>query len=501
MNKVISFELKKIVSRPAIYVLAFCLAVLLTLSAICYKPIEKSKVYNKLDGNTVSVINNDFNTNYKPSYDSKLSNLLNMASEISENTSTSVKASIDNLYSQFNTLTTNYIDNFANNATVSISTKQEKVNEIFASVNSLRDLTLNTLGDEDNSYYKALITKKDYIKLIASFDHLEIEINNVLEKTNATNTDYQNLARKFSSDLVEDVKSALSNIAYPDYSNVIKKYLIDGNYYNVSIERLDIVVRKINKILDKVAENSKYDESKKLVSQYNDLFNEYRLIIEMYETALNAELNISCLNSVVDTKRDDLKYLKSKSIYKETESFTRVKYYIEHDKNEYDFASSLSFDYASNNKANGYDYTYFALSIFSILIIAFAIMMASHTIAGENKEGTLRFTAIRPVGRTSLYFGKFFAIAIMTLILLIFSAIACIVVGGFSFGLSSTNLLTIINATNIVVMHPSLAIIIYVASIYLQILVYISIAMLISLIFKSDLFAVISTMLIYTINL
>ena len=501
MNKVISFELKKLVSRPAIYILALCLAILLTVSAVMYKPIEEKKVYNTLDGNTVSAINTDFKNNYQSDYDLMVAENLNLANIINSKNATEFKNEIDVAYTGFLNTSNDYVNNYAFNATVSDAKKTEQLANIQTKLINLKNVVISMLGDENNSYFKALITKKNYTSLISNFDKINIAINQVLTNENRTSINHQNLAQKLAGELSNNLKKSIDTITYPNYSNIVKKYLIDGNYYVVTVERQEIIMRQIAEILTTVSTNPLLEQSKKLINQYNDLFNEYRLVSQMYVDAFTTELNIVCLESITDTERDNIKYFKDSTIYKEKEHFTRLKFYIEHDKTEYDYATNLSFDYASNDKANGFDYSYFALSIFSVLVMAFAIMLASHTIAGESREGNLRFTAIRPVTRTSLFFGKFFAIAIISLILLIFSSIATIIVGGFSFGLSSHNLLTIINASQVVVMHPSLALIIFVASTYLQILVYVSIAMLISLICKSDLFAVISTILLYLVNL
>jgi len=501
MNKVISFELKKLVSRPGIYILALCLAILLTVSVIIYDPIEEKKVYNTLDGTTISAINNDFNNNYKNDYDLMISDSLSMADEINQIPYLTYKSEIDSAYNLFLFSCEDYINNYAYNATASDSQKIEKVETIKLNNETLQNLVLSTLGNEENNYFKALITKSNYASLIKNFDQINNSLTQLINQVDRTASHHQSFAQKLNSEYIDNLKSSIDTIVYPNYTKEISKYLIDGNYYNVTIERQEIVLRKMDEILVKVEINPHNEENKKLIKEYNDLFNEYRLLTEMYVKALQTELNIICLNSVIDTSRDKLKYFKDTNLYTETENFTRIKYYIEHDKNEYDYASTLSFDYASNEKTNGFDYSYFALSIFGVLLVAFAIMLASHTIAGETKEGSLRFTAIRPVSRTSLYFGKFFAIAIITLILLVFSSIATIIVGGFSYGLSSHNLLTIINASKVIVMHPSLALIIFVASMYLQILVYTSIAMLISLVCKSDLFALITTFIIYIVNL
>ena len=49
MNKIIGFELKKLVSKPGIYILAVLLAVLLCVSAFIYNPKEKEVEYKGFD--------------------------------------------------------------------------------------------------------------------------------------------------------------------------------------------------------------------------------------------------------------------------------------------------------------------------------------------------------------------------------------------------------------------------------------------------------------------
>ena len=77
------------------------------------------------------------------------------------------------------------------------------------------------------------------------------------------------------------------------------------------------------------------------------------------------------------------------------------------------------------------------MSLFTVAIIIFAIYLASHTISGEISNTTIRFTAIRPVKRSTLFIGKYFAITIMSLILLLFGTITSLIVGGILYGFNS----------------------------------------------------------------
>ena len=196
-----------------------------------------------------------------------------------------------------------------------------------------------------------------------------------------------------------------------------------------------------------------------------------------------------------------VKYIENVDCYKNKENLTKYTYYIETDTNDYSYANPLSFDFTSNEKTNAYDYTYYALSIFGVILIVFAITFASYSIAGETKEGTMRFVSIRPVSRSSLILGKFFSIAIISFVMLVFSAVASMVVSGFMFGMQSLPILSIVNASKVIILHPMVSLLAFVGAMYIKLLVYISIAMLFTSFLKSDLLALILTLLIYVVNM
>ena len=69
------------------------------------------------------------------------------------------------------------------------------------------------------------------------------------------------------------------------------------------------------------------------------------------------------------------------------------------------------------------------------------------------------------------------------------------------FGFNSHLILTIINTSDVLVLHPIAALSIYVLSIYLKLLVFVSLAMLLSACLKSDLLSLIIVMLVYLVSL
>ena len=499
MFKIIGFELKKIVSRPGIYILAVLLAVLLCVSAFIYNPKEKEIDYQTLDGATVIEVATDFNLVHKPMLDTSVNVLLTDAKAINNKSASDYEQEILTKLNNFLNTCTTYSD-IANSAGTTESSNNSNLQAIHnnigtGSLDVLYSTIKSYLGNTDNSYFKIAILNED-------FANMDTEITSLKSKITATinSKDYLSFANELTY-LSKNVKNLVNTIHYPDYSNVIEKFIESGNYYSVTIERQSVVLNKMSELTNNAKNDPDFNTNKIKVNEFNDLFNEYRILSNIYETLFKTTTNIALMESFDVDDVNKIRYLDNHNYYSQKELNTRYTYYIENDTNENLYASALSFDFTSNPKANGYDYTYFAMSIFSMVLIVFAVMLASHSIAGETKEGTMRFVAIRPVSRTSVILGKFVAIALITFIMMVFSGMVSFIVGGFVFGINSYNILSIINSSTVLVIHPMLSIVIYLASIYLQLLVYVSIAMMLTSFIKSDLFTFVITILIYIANM
>ncbi len=90
---------------------------------------------------------------------------------------------------------------------------------------------------------------------------------------------------------------------------------------------------------------------------------------------------------------------------------------------------------------------------------------------------------------------------ILSSILLVFSTIIAILVGGTIYSYSSLNILTIFNGSVATVLHPIAMILIFLLSTLLELIIYASIAMLIATLIKSDLFAVTIMLVLYLLNI
>lgn len=498
MFKVIGFELKKLVSRPGIYVLAVILAVLLSISGFIYSPTKQTVEYNKLDGETVTQSITDFNSNYKDSYAKIFSDSFNVAREVNENPNIKYQTEIKTLLNNFKQSALNYCDiansvgstDTVNNANLELmhnSSGTGTLDKLYAKVKEL-------IGNTNNKYFKIAITNKNF----ANLDSIVIQLKSKVKATHSSK-DYVVLANTLEAEMLK-IENLINKIYYPNYANSVKKFTQEGNYYLVTAERSEIVLTKLSQMNSLATQDEDYNTNKNNILEVNNLFNEYRHIVNIYKTLLSSSLDIVLMDCVGIDNIKDIKFLENTNYYSTKELNAEFKYYIEHDTNESMYASPLSFDFTSNSEITGYDYSYFTMSIFGVILIMFAVMFASYSIAGETKDGTMRFVAIRPVNRTSIIMGKFLAICIMSLILLIFSGLISFIVGGVVFGINANNILTVINSSTVLVVHPMVSLIIYLCSIYLQLLVYISIAMMLTSFLKSDLFAFVLTVLFFIVN-
>lgn len=499
MNKIIGFELKKLVSKPGIYILAVLLALLLTVSAFIYNPKEKELKYHKLDGSTVIEASTDFNSNYKPTLDASVNSILTYATEISNNSNEDLKQEIQTHLNHFINTCITYSD-IANSAGTTDNTNNLNLQEIHnnqetGSLDVLYSTIKLYLGNTENKYFKIAILKDDFANLDTEVALLISKINTIIQSK-----DYKTFAKELNS-IAPTIKNLVNSIHYPNYSNMVSKFEENGNYYSVTIERREVVLNKMNDLVNLAKEDSDFNTTTAKVNEFNDLFNEYRVIGEIFETLFLTSTNLTLMEDFGIENLTKIKFIQNTNYYAQKELNTKYTYYIENDTNENNYATPLSFDYTSNQKINGYDYTYFIISLFSVILIIFAVMFASYSIAGETKDGTMRFVAIRPISRTSIILGKFFAIALMSLILLTFGSLISFIVGGAVFGVTSNNILTIIDSTTVIVMNPAVSLLIFVGSIYLQLLVYISIAMMLTSFIKSDLLTFIITILVYILHM
>lgn len=497
MFKVISAELKKMVSKPGIYVLAILLAIILVLGVFIYNPTVYSTSNITLTGSTVmekyTYFIGEGSGSIKLQADSSITDASNKISSYTIDGKTQ-EENINNLYDTFVMYYNNYREAAYNDTPANVITTYR--NNLVNALNSLNTAITTGVNNSSAGAYTILTTRSNYDRYTSAYESVR-----TLFSTNTSNI--ADICQEYEDSYRNDFTSSIDALIYPTLSEeLIRDYTVneEGTKLHTELSRLNDINDSIQSIYNEVRDGTKDNESISVMQELEDLANLYMNTASTFTNLVNYELLSNAFSFVNTNDQLDLLYLENETQYNSNTLLIRYDYLFDNNKTENDYAHPLTIGVTSNDEINAYDYAYFILRLFSFIIIVYAIMSACHAIAGEIKEGSMRYFAIRPVNRLTLYFGKFFAIILMSLIMIIFSAIIAVCVGGAVYGFSSASILTIFNSSTAIVIHPIVMLIIYLVSLLLELIVYTSIAMLLSCLFKSDLFAVTLMIVLYLLN-
>ena len=124
------------------------------------------------------------------------------------------------------------------------------------------------------------------------------------------------------------------------------------------------------------------------------------------------------------------------------------------------------------------------MQILSMFITVFVIFFATSSLSGEQSSGTLKMIATRPYTRNKIFSGKFLACFNVALILLTVSLVSSLAIGFATYGFSFQKVLVVMNAETLFITNPIILLFIYLASILIDIVFYIALAIFISMIIK-----------------
>ena len=504
MFKIISAEFKKILSKPGIYVLSVLLAIILVLGVFIYNPVvkETNKINfsqtNFLDKYSYFIGDDETNktTGIKVDADTQIAlaiQNINNYSIQSQNGKINQKQNIALLLSDIDEKFKEYLDCSIDGLD---STIVKTRTDLVKSFENLNNAIVTANINAANGSYTIVMTENTYQDYTKQYKEILS-----WAKTNVNKNDLANHCNVYKTDLKDEFLSVIEKFKYPTLTeDFIADYTTNsaGTKLNTLYTRLDSIMEEIN--TNFALAQSDASKNIQLSNKMNELAQKYVDTCTTYTDLINYELITNALNILSTTEQMNAMYLAEYSSYNYKSLLVRTEFLFEENKSERSYAHPLTIGVTSNDDINAYDYAYFVLRLFSFVIIAFAIMSACYTIAGEIKDGSMRYLAIRPVSRTKILFGKFASILILSAILSIFSAIIAICVGGAVYGFTSLKILTIFNGNVAITIHPILMIIIYVVSMLLELTVYTSIALLLSCILKSDLLSVTIMLAIYLIN-
>ena len=502
MFKIISSEIKKTVSKPGIYILSVLLAIILVLGVLIYKPTISESSAFELEGSTFIEKHTDFtksgNAGKRAESQAQISNAIQSIENYTitvNNETYSQKEYIESVFAKFEEIYDAYQDCASDNShQTHINTVRET---LVSSVENLNDAIESAFLVSNENSYPILSTKSNYNKYKDSYKKVLAWAKITVEKENLINHFIE-----FESKYKTDLYDSISSFKYPTLKeSFVEDFTSNKQNTKLSIlyERLDQITNSIEELYLLAQSDSSYNS--KCASEMEKLANTYANTVNTFTNLVKYELIVNAYSNVSSTKEElQILHLSNYSNYNAKSLLERYNYLFNHNDSEADYARPLTIGVTSNNKINAYDYSYFILKVFAFVIIVYAIMSACHSIAGEIKEGSMRYLAIRPVSRTKLFFGKWLSIIVMSAILMAFSFVISICVGGAVYGMDSNTILAIFNGNHAFTIHPVGMILIYLISMMLELIVYSLIAMLLSVLFKSDLMSMTILIVVYLIN-
>jgi len=502
MFKVISAEFKKIFSKPGIFILSVLLAIILILGVFLYNPKLNEDTSIKFEGQTNFTSKYDYFIGDDETYGIKakadnnvelvISNInnylvINNGTKITQKENISLL--LNNIDEKFKEYTDCSIDGLE-------STIIKTRTDLVYAFETLNQAISYAYSNAANGSYSLLMTENQYNEYTSQYKEILKWANTVVQKADLAEHCYT-YKTKYKTKFL----TTINDFVYPTLSKqFIDSYTTDSNNsaLNTLNNRLSAIMDEINTNLA-IAQN---DSSKniQLSDKMTELAQLYVDTCETFSNLVKYELICNAFDNVSVSEHNDVLYLSNYSAYNANSLLVRYSYLFDNNKTTTDYATPLAIGNTSNLETNAYDYAYFVLKLFSFVLISFAIMSACNTIAGEIKDGSMRYLAIRPVTRTKILFGKFLSIMSLSFILAIFGGIIAICVGGAVYGFSTLPILTIFNGTTAVTFHPIVMISIYLLSMLIELAIYTAIALFVSSLIKSDLLAVTILIGLYLIN-
>lgn len=487
-------ELNKLFQRPAIFLMAGFLVVALVLVAILYNPTVRTDTRIAYEGANTTEIHTQFQSE-KNSIIAELSGVVDEINNFTYNINngTSKLDELKNIirraeeaFKIFHSSILNAVDN-----ETSLTPVRQNLSNFKSLVLDVQ-VYLSTI-ETDIDFY---ITSGQLNRLKNFFERLNNDLPTVT--TNYDKDDlielanFLNESRNFSNN-VYSITNNLQEITF-DATEIDK--IVEDYYYNIVTDedsKLNVYERQIEEYYTSHVGSSQDED----IEALNNMFSNYKSIVLMAKECLEnsytllktSNLSNSALNSYVGFE-DINKYTIEETLTKNTYLLNTSNYDI-------DFANNFNFGTTAGFETSAYDFTIYAMQILTFIIAVFCLFFGSGLIAGEHTGKTMKMLAIRPYTRNKIYLGKFVACIAFMLILLLVSFVASFIVGAVMFGVNLPNVLLVINANQVAVVHPFVVMLIYLASCILNLIFYISLALLLSVIFRSSTVAVLTSFIVY----
>lgn len=491
-----SAELNKIFMRPSMFVLATVLVLALILSFTMFKPTSVNTKYTYQLNNTTSMF-----LKFENEYEGLEENLINAKKNIVEYLSIS-NDTFDKLKNLSQAAKSQFYDHVylavvgmkKDQQYPSITDKQKVIDEFKVfdeKINELKEFLLINVKNKDINFFITTVNFEEIYNTIKALDEA-IPSTTDLENFSTSQIVERNNLILTSFDL-ETINTEIHNLEKIDIDDSALQALLNSYYFPNIIETTTAGVTTYThtgKLLELYEDVESYyyanvdSANESVINNLNERIAKFYDYIQICKALIENNFELMRIGNKTDDEIVGYNGFSGVSIYNLKLEIATSKYFFDNNTFGYEYLRAFNFGINSGVETNSFDFMFFAMQILSALITLFVVFFACGSISGEQNSGTLKMTAIRPYTRNKIYSGKFLACFNVALILLLVSFVASFAVGLASFGFTSTNALVVINASTVITINPLVLMLIYFLSILIDIVFYISLALLISMLIK-----------------
>ncbi|MGN1162843.1 MAG: ABC transporter permease [Christensenellales bacterium] len=494
--RLVNAELRKIFLRPTIFIMIALLVLCSFISLIAFNPDKRTTDSSiNAEGATVSAIYNNFmqtssSTTHTTKFD--LDNKLDAAlSSVYSFTQTDdALIELTNIAGENQTAQLDYhnliiaLENAVRPAGRPESVCYQQANLCLKSFHDSLSATIIAFGNLNNSnrYY---LTKSEFNEVNEKLKKLDSAV--IVYTTLQTKKVYENIltsVRSFEFDTL--MTNFINNITEikigePKYEEIKQNYYTSAK--NVLGDKLEenSLMGKIEKYyLEHASEGSQ-----EACEEFVNLLADYKAYVNMSCENLNCAIQLEVASGISDKTMQsyigygDFNKLTISSLLKKNS------YMIDNNINPRTTLEAMNFGVNSGDETNAWDFICFSMNITVLLIIVFCVLICSKIIAGEQAGGTMKMLAIRPFTRNKILGAKLLATMFFSMIFVVFSFIVSFGIGWAFFGLPNQMMIGVFNGSNVIFSHPLLYCFFLILSLFLKVFIYVSIATMISVLFRS----------------
>ncbi len=351
---------------------------------------------------------------------------------------------------------------------------------------------------EFEPYTFAIVENKTYMEFNTNIDAY-IKVVSIKEGSETSLAAHQAIKNKL------DANNYTSRIA--EISNEIIFLHCDTDILKNLIKTGDNVTTKVEKCYDDITKYVSKNATSKEQSRINT-FNSYVSTYKEINLSYKNYVHYSILNNILDEFNNSKvqnfygkQFYDTYNEYETKEQITKNKYYLTNDVYSFELNNVFAFNTNSGVETSVYDFMYFAIKISTMIIIVFSIFMAANIFASEHDSGTIKLLLIRPFKRHKIVSGKLLATLFFSTIFLLFSTLISSIIGVCVFGINTTPILTVFNATYAFKFNPILLMMLFILFTLLEIIFYVILSSAVCTLFKSYAGAITVSFVAYFITL